>query len=78
MAENNESLISLLHTLNKIENDVVKAKAMVQKMFEEAGSPSAFQAVPTPSVETHSSEEEDGSMQTVEGKFDGTFMIAAD
>lgn len=79
MGENNESLISLLHTLNKLENDVVKAKAMVQKMFEDAGTPSAFESVPTVAAEmTPVGEEEDGSMQTVEGKFDGTFMVATD
>jgi hypothetical protein len=35
MTQTNETLVSLLHMLNKIENDVVKAKAMVQKMFED-------------------------------------------
>lgn len=59
--------------LNKLENDVVKAKAVVQKMFGENGS--AYEAVAT-SVAS-ASIEEDG-VQVVEGKFDGTFMIGND
>jgi hypothetical protein len=37
MTQQNESLVSLLHMLNKLENDVVKAKTLVQKMFGDAG-----------------------------------------
>lgn len=72
MTQQNESLVSLLHMLNKLENDVVKAKALVQKMFGENWS--AYEAVPTSVV---SSVDEDG-VQVVEGKFDGTFMIGND
>ena len=35
MTQQNESLVTLLHMLNKLENDVVKAKALVQKLFGE-------------------------------------------
>jgi hypothetical protein len=73
MTQANETLVSLLHMLNKIENDVVKAKAMVQKMFEDGGV-SAYASVPAASAEPVS---EDG-MQIVEGAFDGTFMSGGD
>jgi hypothetical protein len=73
MAENNETLVSLLHTLNKLENDITKAKAMVQKMFDDGGV-SAYDSVPVASTEPVS---EDG-MQIVEGAFDGTFMQGND
>ena len=77
MAENNDSLISLLHLLNKVENDLVKAKAMVQKMFEEAGNTTPFESVPVGGSQMQPVQE-DEPMQTVEGKFDGTFMVAND
>ncbi len=76
MSQNNESLVSLLHMLNKIENDVVKAKAVVQKLFQENGVASAFDAVPA-TVASVATEEDEG-MQVVEGSFDGTFMQGND
>lgn len=78
MTQNNDLLISLLHTLNKLENDVIKAKAMVQKMFEETGAASPFQSIPEAVSQDHPAEDNDEGMQTVEGKFDGTFMVAGD
>ena len=65
----NESLVSLLHMLNKLENDVAKAKAAVQKMFGDEGN--AYNAIPTSSSVSMADEE---GMHVVEGKFDGTFM----
>lgn len=72
MTQNNESLVTLLHMLNKLENDVVRAKAVVQKMFGDTGS--AYETVPAAAANTV---EEDG-VQIVEGKFDGTFMLGND
>jgi hypothetical protein len=68
----NESLVSLLHMLNKLESDVVKAKAAVQKMFGDEGS--AYNAIPSASTQVADEE----GMQVVEGKFDGTFMQGGD
>ena len=59
--------------LNKLENDVVKAKALVQKLFGENWS--AYATVPA--AVAASTTEEDG-VQVVEWKFDGTFMIGND
>lgn len=77
MSQNNESLVSLLHMLNKIENDVVKAKALVQKLFQDNGAESAFDAVPAAVAHATITEEDEG-MQVVEGAFDGTFMQGND
>jgi hypothetical protein len=74
MTQQNESLVSLLHMLNKLENDVVKAKALVQKLFGDNWS--AYETVPTASASQNSAEEE--WVQVVEWKFDGTFMIGND
>ena len=73
MTQQNESLVTLLHMLNKLENDVVKAKALVQKLFGENWS--AYDTVPA--AVAASTVEEDG-VQVVEWKFDGTFMIGND
>ncbi len=73
MTQQNESLVTLLHALNKLENDVVKAKALVQKLFGDTWS--AYDNVPAAS--TANSAEEEG-VQVVEGKFDGTFMQGND
>ncbi len=73
MTQQNESLVSLLHLLNKLENDVIKAKALVQKLFGDWVSP--YENVQNASAAVNI--EEDG-MQVVEGKFDGTFMKGND
>lgn len=72
MTQNNEALVSLLHMLNKLENDVVKAKAAVQKMFDDGGV-SAYASVPAAAPV-----QEDDGVTVVEGKFDGTFMQGSD
>lgn len=71
MTQQNDSLVTLLHMLNKLENDVVKAKAVVQKLFGENWS--AYDNVSSAPAMT----EEDG-VQVVEWKFDGTFMQGND
>ena len=69
----NESLVSLLHMLNKLENDVVKAKAAVQKMFGEEWT--VYNAISSQSSSQTADEE---GMQVVEWRFDGTFMQGDD
>lgn len=76
MTNKNDALVSLLHMLNKIENDVVKSKALLQKMFQDSGVDSAFNAVPAAMSTT--SEDEESGMQIVEGVFDGVFMQGSD
>lgn len=72
MSQSQESLMSLLHMLNKIENDVAKAKAFLQKQFGEGET--AYTSVPMkPAAPT----EEDG-VQIVEGTYDGNFMQGSD
>lgn len=76
MTQQNDSLVSLLHTLNKLESDIAKAKLLVQKMFQDNGVQNVLDAVPSPmSSAVHP---DDDGIQVVEWRFDGVFMQGSD
>lgn len=72
MDKQNETLTTLLHLLSKIENDAVKARALIQKLYGDQGVSIADAAAPKQSA-TEATEEGE-NIKVVEGSFDGNFM----
>lgn len=72
MDKQNETLTTLLHLLSKIENDAVKARALIQKLYGDQGVNIADVAAPKQA--TTEASEEGENIKVVEGTFDGNFM----
>ena len=77
MDKQNETLTTLLHLLNKIENDAVKARALLQKIYGDQGIVMTDMAAPK-SAASESPSMEEGNIKVVEGKYDGNFMQGND
>lgn len=72
MDKQNESLTTLLHLLSKIENDAIKARALIQKMYGDQGISIAEAAAPKQA--SADTTEENENIKVIEGNFDGNFM----
>lgn len=76
MDKQNESLTTLLHLLSKIENDAIKARAMIQKLYGDQGISIAEAAAPKQAAADATEENE--NIKVIEGSFDGNFMQGND
>lgn len=76
MDKQNESLTTLLHLLSKIENDAVKARALIQKMYGDQWVNIAEVAAPKQAASENTEENE--NIKVIEGTFDGNFMQGND
>lgn len=63
MDKQNEALTTLLHLLSKIENDAIKARAMIQKLYGDQGVNIMEAAAPKASTDTA---EENENIKVVE------------
>lgn len=71
MEKQNEALTTLLHLLSKIENDAIKARHLIQKLYGDQGISVSELAATKPTTEAT----EDGeNIKVIEGAFDGNFM----
>lgn len=72
MDKQNETLTTLLHLLSKIENDAVKARVLIQKLYGDQGI--SIAQVAAPKQATESTPEENENIKVIEWSFDGNFM----
>lgn len=71
MDKQNEALTTLLHLLSKIENDAIKARALIQKLYGDQGVNIMEAAAPKVAADAA---EENENIKVIEGSFDGNFM----
>lgn len=64
MDKQNETLTTLLHLLSKIENDAVKARVLIQKLYGDQGI--SIAQVAAPKQATESTPEENENIKVIE------------
>lgn len=63
MDKQNESLTTLLHLLSKIENDAIKARGLIQKMYGDQGVSITEAAAPKAAADTS---DDDANIKVIE------------